>query len=135
MNRKYLRSLTPERAWKFFNMEGETVEGFISEFVDDGYDKTDITRMAQRFAKDAPHIVEHPLVQEDIDFLAGLYEKYMRDHIKKIGGFDQLKLMTHEELMQRWDDGTADMFYILEQNGYKIKNERIRKLVDEKYYK
>lgn len=135
MKRKQLRSLTPEAAWKFFTAEDETVESFISEFVDDGYEKTDIKTMVRIFAKDAPITLEHPLLREDIDFLAELFEKYMRDHIKRIGGFDNLKLMTHEELMERWDNGVADMFYALKMNGYKIKNERIKKMVDEKYSK
>ena len=135
MKRKQLRSLTPEEAFKFFNAEGETVEGFISEFVDDGYDKTEVTAMAKRFAKDAPSIVEHVLMQEDIDFLAGLFEKYIRGYIKKIGGFDNLKLITHDELYERWDNGVVDLFYALEQNGHKIRNKEIKKMVDEKYSK
>lgn len=135
MNRKQLRSLTPEEAWKFFNAEGETVEGFISEFVDDGYEMTDIKTMVRIFASETPITLEHPVLQEDIEFLAGLFEKHIMDHIEKIGGFDKLRLMTHDELMKRWDEGVTDLFYALEKNGHKIRNERIKKMVDEKYHK
>lgn len=128
-----MRSLTPEKAWKFFNAEGETVEGFISEFFDDGYEMTDIKTMVRIFASETPITLEHPLLQEDIEFLAGLFEKYIMDHIEKIGGFDKLRLMTHDELMKRWDDGVTDLFYAMEQRGYKIKNPRIKQMVEEKY--
>lgn len=135
MNRKQLRSLTPEAAWKFFNATGETVEGFISEFVDDGYEMTDIKTMVRIFASETPMTLDHPLLQEDIDFLEALFEKYMMEHIEKIGGFANLKLMTHEELMKRHDESVADLFYALEQRGYRIQNPRIKQLVEEKYYR
>jgi hypothetical protein len=135
MNRKQLRSLTPEAAWKFFTAEGETVEGFISEFVDDGYELTDIKTMVRIFASETPMTLDHPLLQEDIDFLEASFEKYMMEHIEKIGGFANLKLMPHDELMKRWDDGVADMFYLMERRGYKIQNPRIKQLVEEKYYR
>lgn len=41
--------------------------------------------------------------------------------------------MTHDELMKRWDDGVTDLFYAMEQRGYKIKNPRIKQMVEEKY--
>lgn len=135
MNRKQLRSLTSKQAWEFFVMPGETVEGFISEFVVEGYDKNDIKTMVRVFAKDTPITLEHPLMQEDIEYLEGLFYKYMTDHIEKIGGFDKLKLMTEEELEQRHNESVTDLFYLLEQNGHVIKNERIKKMVDEKYYR
>lgn len=135
MNRKQLRSLTPEEAWKFFNAEGETVEGFISEFVDDGYEMTDIKTMVRIFASETTITLEHPVLQEDIEFLAGLFEKHFMDHIEKIGGFDKLRLMTHDELMKRWDKGVADLFYAMEQRGYIIKNPRIKQMVEEKYHR
>ena len=135
MNRKQIQKLTPEQAWKFFVMPGETVEGFISEFVAEGYEKTDIKTMIRVFAKDTPIILEHPLIQEDIEHLEGLFYKYMTDHIEKAGGIDKLKLMTEEEIKQREDDGTAYLFYLLEQNGHKIRNKEIKNMVDERYYR
>ena len=135
MKRKQLRSLTPEATWKFFNAEGETVEGFISEFVDDGYEMTDIKTMVRIFAKDTPITLEHPLLQEDIDFLEASFEKYMMDHLEKIGGFANLKLMTHDELMKRHDEGVTDLFYAMEKRGYKIQNPRIKQMVEVKYYR
>ena len=57
--------------------------------------------------------LEHPLLQEDIEFLAGLFEKYIMDHIEKIGGFDKLRLMTHDELMSGMR--VTDLFYALKE--------------------
>lgn len=70
----------------------------------------DIKSMIKKFAEEAPIILEHPLIQEDVDFLEGLFEKHITEHIEKIGGIDNLKLMTHEELYKRWDNGVTDLF-------------------------
>ena len=133
MNRKQIYKLTPETAWETLITYNETIEGFVSEFVDEGYDKNDITGMAKRFVKDAPINLEQPLLQEDIDFLAELIEKYIKSYIEKIGGIDKLKLMSHEELAERWNGWVADLFYALEQNGHKTRNEKIKEMVDKKY--
>jgi len=135
MKRKQLRSLTPEAAWKFFNATGETVEGFISEFVAEGYEMTDIKTMVRVFASETPMTLEHPLLQEDIDFLEASFETYMMDHLEKIGGFTNLKLMTEAELEQRHDEGVTDLFYAMEKRGYRIQNPRIKQMVEEKYCK
>ena len=74
-------------------------------------------------------------MQEDIDFLEASFETYMMDHLEKIGGFTNLKLMTEAELEQRHDEGVTDLFYAMEKRGYRIQNPRIKQMVEEKYCK
>lgn len=131
MNRKQIRKLTPEGAWKLL-LTDATVEYFVSEFIAEGYAKKDITAMARRFAEDTPSALSQPMLQEDIDYIAELIEKNIRDYLDKKGGINKLNLYTTEELDKMWDENVTDLFSALADNGYKIKNERIRKMVKEK---
>ena len=132
MNRKQIRKLTPEGAWELL-LTDATVEYFVSEFIAEGYAKKDITAMARRFAKDTPSALSQPMLQEDIDYIAELIEKNIRDYLDKKGGIDKLNLYTIEELDKMWDENVTNLFSIMADKGYKIKNERIRKMVEEKH--
>ena len=95
--RKVFKNLTPVQAFRKYADVGveKPVEFFLSNFIHEGY--TDLTAMCRRYAAEAVEIEHRLATTEEIDYVAELLEKYIRDYVKKIGGESRIKLYTEEE--------------------------------------
>jgi len=92
LNKIDIKKLTPKEAWIFY-VETEP-ELFISNFRP----ITNIKKMCNIYAEELPFIFDILLTDKQIKILAKLFEKYLKEYIKKKGGFDKLNLYTEEEI-------------------------------------
>ena len=101
--RKMFKNLTPRQAFTKYADVGveRPVEFFLTNFILDGY--TDLTAMCRRYAAEAILIEDGLATTEEIDHVAELLEKYIRDYVKKIGGVRKLKLYTEKECDKIFD--------------------------------
>lgn len=112
--RAMFKNLTPRQAFYKYSVTNveRPVEFFLSNFILDGY--TDLTAMCKTYAREVIE-AEHGLATtEEIAHLAELFEQYIRDYVKKIGGVSKLKLYTEEEcdaIFEREAKATLDAVY------------------------
>ena len=101
--RKMFKNLTPRQAFTKYADVGveRPVEFFLTNFILDGY--TDLTAMCRRYAAEAILIEDGLATTEEIDHVAELLEKYIRDYVKKIGGVKKLKLYSEKECDKIFD--------------------------------
>ncbi|HOB86349.1 MAG TPA: hypothetical protein PKO38_01505 [Bacillota bacterium] len=102
--RKWLRSLTPKKAWDQF--VEDSVEKFISEFYCEGI--RDIPTMCRRYAYDLLTGFMKPFALEDLEHVASLLEQYIQET-----GYDENNLYTEEELEIMWQKKVDDLLRFL----------------------
>ena len=73
-----------------------------------------ITEMCRIYAKDICNGLSKPYSLEQRNYIAGLLESYIRDYIKKVGGYDKLKLYTREEVEAIEDETTQELLNAIE---------------------
>jgi hypothetical protein len=112
MSKKWYRGLTPEAVWSEY--VGNSVELFISFFHYESEPVTDITEMCRIYAKDICNGLSRPYSLEQLNYIAGLLESYIRDYIKKVGGYDKLTLYTREEVEAIEDETTQELLETIE---------------------
>jgi len=117
MNRKLIRNLTPEAAWRWFVPAG--VEEFVSDFIHDpkyDIDRTDYREMCRIYASELPFACNRPFLVEDLNYIADLLEKHIKSYIEKIGGEENLQLLTKEESDERYEVALEELISLLEQD-------------------
>ncbi|HHX76911.1 MAG TPA: hypothetical protein GX697_00970 [Firmicutes bacterium] len=93
---KLIKHLTPEQAWEMFSHG--SVELFISLFHYDVRPVYDIEEMCSIYARDMLNEMKTPYTDELKEHLAGLFLEYINAYIAKMGGYENLKLFTEEEI-------------------------------------
>jgi hypothetical protein len=91
---KWIYNLTTEHAWQEFVTD--TVERFISNFRSEGY--TTIELACARYVKDIPALYNRPFSNNQLNHISQLLQQYIRTHIQKQGGLENLRLYTDAEL-------------------------------------
>ncbi len=108
---KYIKSLTQENLWEQYVTD--SVETFLSNFREDGYELTDIKGMCKKYADDVFNSFEILYSTEQVEYLAARFEQYINNYIEQQGGIENLKLLTKEELEDIWDKECNGLMSIL----------------------
>ena len=108
---KYIKSLTQENLWQQYVTD--SVETFLSNFREDGYELTDIKSMCRKYAEDVFNSFEILYLTEQVEYMAVRFEQYINDYIEQQGGIENLKLLSKEELEQMWDNECNGLMNIL----------------------
>lgn len=108
---KYIKSLTQENLWQQY--VDDSVEVFLSNFKGEGYQLTDIKSMCRKYAGDIFDSLEILYSTEQVEYLAGKFEQYIKDYIEQQGGIENLKLLSKEELEKMWDNECNGLMNIL----------------------
>ena len=108
---KYIKSLTDDVLWQQYVTD--SVETFLSNFREDGYELTNITGMCQKYAEDVFNSFEILYSTEQVEYLAARFEQYINDYIVQQGGIENLKLLSKEELEQIWEKECNGLMNIL----------------------
>jgi len=122
--RAIFKNLTPRQAFYKYSVTTveRPVEFFLSNFIQDGY--TNLTAMCQTYAREVIESEHGLATTEEIAHLAKLFEQYIRDYVKKIGGVTKLKLYTEEEcdaIFEREARATLEAVYrFIEQRIVKL---------------
>jgi hypothetical protein len=113
MNRtmKYIKSLTDDILWQQYVTD--SVEIFLSNFKEEGYELTDIKSMCQKYAEDIFDSFETLYSAEQVNYLAERLEQYINNYIEQQGGIQNLKLFNKEELEQIWEKECNGLMNIL----------------------
>jgi len=93
---KWYLEITPEELWNEY--VPNSVELFISNFNYDNPPVTDINKMCKIYSREICNSLGKPYTEEQREHFENLLKEYICGYIKKVGGYDKLRLYTEEQV-------------------------------------